>query len=260
MVIMQQDKYSLIHDLYLKSGSFFPLIAAVLQQEQDGVVYVNEAQRPTQAYVEHAFGFAQIFGESDEQFEHQVQHYLLNAADFKPDKIRLYVPKQLKFLSLPESLRAYRQRFVWSNKKANSLEPLTCDIQIVTMNAANAAHIESRFNIATRFWRSMDDFMAHSRAVVVYQNNEPASLCYAAAKADRSVEIDVLTLPEYRQQGLAKFAVMHFVTHCEAASLMPLWDCFTNNLASMALCHTTGFTPLHEPYPFYTMPKQKGAL
>jgi RimJ/RimL family protein N-acetyltransferase len=81
----------------------------------------------------------------------------------------------------------------------------------------------------------------------------PASICYSAAEADHRVEIDVLTLPEYRNRGLARHAVMTFVERCFSFSLHPLWDCFTNNAGSMRLCQAVGFTAVKAPYPFFTI-------
>ena len=60
-------------------------------------------------------------------------------------------------------------------------------------------------------------------------------------------------MPAYRHLGLAKAVVRLFNQSCLAQNVLPLWDCFTNNTASMALCQSVGFVPLGEPYSFFTI-------
>ena len=104
-----------------------------------------------------------------------------------------------------------------------------------------------------RFWRTPDNFLRQSNAVLALIEGQAAALCYAAAVAGGRAEIDVLTVPVYRHAGLAKAVVRMFSQRCLEQNVLPLWDCFTNNAASMALCQSTGFVPLGDPYPFFTI-------
>jgi hypothetical protein len=240
---------------------FFPLIAAVLLDEQDGVVYADDPTSPSQAYVEHAFGFAQVFGKIVARFEQGLERYLLLDKFFKPNKIRLYAPYLPGFLALPkhEYMRSYRQRFTISAEGFSSAQGFGNELQSTTnlrgVDVNNIAFIDEKFGLVRRFWRSPPDFIQKSNAVVVLYEGVPASICYSAAEADRRAEIDVLTLPTHRNRGLAKIAVMHFVDRCFRRSVQPLWDCFTNNAGSMMLCNSVGFVAAKAPYPFYTINK-----
>ena len=261
MIRLKKAGYNEIYRQYRAGEFFYPLIAAVLLDEQDGVVYVDNPTSPSQAYIEHAFGFSQIFGESSRSFEQELERYLLIDKCFNPNKIRLYTPCLPKFLSLPqhESLCSYRQRFtisaeVFSCQQGNSDE-MEKNITLSRADANNISLIEKRFGVVGRFWRNPEDFIQKSNAVVVFYEGEPASICYSAAEADHRVEIDVLTLQEYRSLGLAKLAVIDFVNRCFSLSLRPLWDCFTNNPGSMMLCKSVGFIAAQTPYPFFTINK-----
>ena len=261
MIKLEKNSYHTIYKIYQSSENFFPLIAAVLLDEQDGVVYVDNYASPSQAYVEHAFGFAQIFGKPVERFEQELERYLLLDKAFNPGKIRLYTPYLPGFLALPkhESLRSYRQRFTistedFSHAQGNTFEPGT-NFALGLVNASNISLIDNKFGVVSRFWRNSIDFIQRSNAVVVLHEGAPVSICYSAAEADQRVEIDVLTLPEYRNLGLAKVAVIDFVERCFSLSLRPLWDCFTNNSGSMMLCKSVGFVAAREPYPFFTINK-----
>lgn len=261
MIRLEKKSYEQIYRLYLNSPFFFPLIAAVLLDEQDGVVYVNDQNTPSQVYVEHAFGFAQIFGNVDTRFEQELEQYLLLEKNFNADKVRLYAPYAPEFIIKPqyEPLRSYRQRFVLGSKNpidestvfANSDKKITFS----GVNQANIDVVERQFGLVSRFWRNATDFIQKSHAVVVFYDGEAASICYAAALANNCTEIDVLTLPNYRNLGLANKAVLCFINHCFELGLTPLWDCFTNNSGSMTLCKSVGFHAFQDPYLFFTINK-----
>ncbi len=261
MVKLEKGSHAALYRLYRANDFFFPLIATVLLDEQNGAVFVNDVNRPAQVYVEHAFGFAQIFGKRVEKFEEELERYLFIDKLFSPDKVRLYAPYLPGFLasSVHESLRSYRQRFhmtaeSFSRRSQTHFKTLK-DSRLGGVDAANVEWIESKFGMVRRFWRTPDDFIKKANAMVVFYKGTPASICYSAAEADHCAEIDVLTLPEHRKIGFAKQAVIGFINRCFSLSLRPLWDCFTNNAGSMSICKSVGFTAVREPYPFFTINK-----
>lgn len=247
------------HALYSDHCSYFPLIAAVLAGDQDGVILADCVKNPTQVYVEHAFGFAQIFGMPVPAFERALKHYLFVDKAFSCSKVRLYTPHCPDFMQASEydSLRSWRQHFELdaAHTVTTGLSQET-PLKSLTIEYADAAHvslIEDNFGVVSRFWRTPKDFVRYSNAVLALVNTKAAALCYAAAVGGGRAEIDVLTLPAYRQLGLAKAVVNSFNQRCRAQNVLPLWDCFTNNTASMALCQSVGFIPLGDPYPFLTI-------
>ncbi|EHP40424.1 gcn5-related N-acetyltransferase [Cupriavidus basilensis OR16] len=261
MVKLQKASGGAAFALYRTNEAFFPLIGSVLNDEQDGVVYADHAVAPRQVYVEHAFGFAQIFGTPTPEFENALRQYLLVDKQFAAAKVRLYTPYLPAFLRSGDSdaLRSYRQRFVFDSERGSlqSLhgQVLNTETRAGYVDQSNVAEIERRFGVVSRFWRSPDDFIAKAHAAVALVKGEMAAICYAAAVADGRAEIDVLTLPEYRHLGLGKFVVMLFNQNCRDAGLQPLWDCFANNSGSMALCRSIGFVPAMAAYPFFTINK-----
>ncbi|MBA3536052.1 MAG: GNAT family N-acetyltransferase [Tatlockia sp.] len=260
MIRLDKNDFEQIYRLYLKTKFFFPLIASVLLDEQDGLVYVNNLSSPSQIYVEHSFGFSQIFGKFDEQFEQELERYLLLDKSFNADKIRLYAPYPPDFIVKPhyKSLTSFRQRLVLGSESPFDELPLEqSDKKIIVsgVNLANISIVENQFALVSRFWRNSIDFIEKSNAVVVYYDGEVASICYAAAQANNCVEIDVLTLPKYRDLGLAKKTVLCFINNCFELGLRPLWDCFINNPGSMMLSKSVGFNAFNDPYPFFTINK-----
>lgn len=249
--------------LYLREEPFFPLVGAVLLGEQDGLVLADDPDAPRQVYVEHGFGFAQVFGRPGLDFERSLARYLIADRLFACPKVRLYAPHPPAFLEDPACLplRAWRQRFILDKEALDSQPPWLQTTEsaprAVEVTAENVDVVERAFGVVSRFWRSAEDFVRKARASLVLDGGEPAAICYAAAQAAGKVEIDVLTLPRYRRRGLGLLAVADFSRRCFEASLQPLWDCFTNNTGSMQLSRAAGFRALTQPYPFFTIPKDR---
>ena len=264
MIKLQINDYPAIYELYKSGGvgSFFPLIGAVLSGVQDGEVYADNVAKPGQFYVEHCFGFAQIFGEPQKRFEDALENYFIRA-NFAVPKVRLYAPYFPKFLRSAtwEEVRSFRQRFVIDAPGLSRLQSPKfrqwSDLTITEVSNKNIVVLDQCFGVAKRFWRDHADFIQHSNAVVSLYKGQPAAICYAAAVSNRRVEIDMLTLPEFRQLGAGKLAVINFVHFCFAKSLFPLWDCFTNNAGSVQLSRSAGFVTSGEPYPFFTINKKQ---
>jgi GNAT superfamily N-acetyltransferase len=158
------------------------------------------------------------------------------------------------------SLRSYRQRFRLAETGAGvAIESTTGVDSIVKAEEVdwrNVDDVDRLFGVITRFWPSPEDFIKKAGAVLARVQDEPAAICYAAAVADNCAEIDVLTRPEFRRMGVGRFAVLEFIRQCLAGGRRPLWDCFSNNAGSMALCRACGFVPVANPYPFFTINKQ----
>jgi len=249
--------YPAAYKLYCSTFEFFPLIGSVLQNQQDGAVYTNNSEAPTQFYIEHQFGFAQLFGKSDRQFEAALEQRLLHQKNFAPTKVRLYTPMFPDFLKSKQGdqIRSERQRFAlpsnWITKR-HTLQIDASDINLTAVDEANIKVIETQFGVVSRFWRNGDDFISQSGAVIAWSDNEPVAICYASALASECAEIDVLTLPEYRHKNLGKKVAVQFCINCIEKGIKPVWDCFTNNIGSMSLCRSIGFVPSYAPYPFFT--------
>lgn len=242
--------------IYEKSKeSFFPLIGAVLAGVQNGQILGDNANDPEQVIVEHSFGFAQIFGQITPEFVELLKVHLLVKKDFSSSKLRLYTPFAPDFLMTPDCdyLRSERCRFYINSEKFNSLWQRLASVNWQPATYENFEQIEKTFNLATRFWPDKDAFIANSGAVTIWEDAQPASICYAAAIANNAAEIDVLTAPEKRGRGYGLAAAANFIHNCLNTGIAPLWDCFTNNSGSMALANRLGYEPA-APYPFFTIP------
>lgn len=244
---------------YTGNAFFFPIIGAVLAGTQDGIVYGNHPREPGQLYVEHSFGFSQVFGVPDPVFESDLADYLLENKSFSAPKVRLYGSYLPGFLKddAYAPMRSIRQRFIIEPDaiRRDMAHPAVrqTDATITGIDETNIDEAESTFGVVERFWRSRRDFISNARAVAAMLDGRLVSVCYAAAEADGRAEIDVITLDEYRGRGLARLVASHFMKRCLEQSVSPLWDCYTNNSGSMALARSLGFYAPCRPYLFYTI-------
>ena len=259
MLLLPPERYAAANSLYPDGVSYFPIIASVMNGEQDGKVFADAIDKPGQVYVEHASGFAQVFGATDSSFEEALRQYLFIHKRFSSPKVRLYTPHAPNFLNASDcsDIQSWRQRFRLDSSSIgfsnDSMNAISSGVQLVGATKNNASQIEAAFGVAGRFWRTLEDFVDFSHAVVALMSGQPAAICYAAAVAGGRAETDVLTLSPFRNLGLGKAVTHYFTQSCIARNVMPVWDCFTNNTASMALSQSVGFLPLGDPYPFYTV-------
>lgn len=255
MFSLEKSYWKDAYQVYETQGFFFPIIACVLLGQQKGRVFVDKFPNFSQFYVEHHFGFAQIFGKNNFQFEDELREYFFINRNFSVEKIRLYDPLNHVFLKTDyqNSLCSSRQRLIFSDETHLLDYAVREHICFLQLRTEYIEMIESNFGLVRRFWSGDDDFLHHSRAVVLLYKGLPASICYAAAKANNLVELDILTLEKFRNLGLGKAVAAAFIDQCREEQINISWDCFSNNLNSKSLAKSLGFKIIHESYPFYTI-------
>lgn len=255
-LLLSEDRLLEVIKAYSNQPFLFPLVGAVLTGVQPGIVLSDSDTHPKRWYVEHAFGFSQIFGEPSQVFDDQLYTYLFVDRKFKAPKVRLYGADAPRCISEGKCLHAERQRFVLDRvlfeRSCTEVVNQTA-VTFMELSLENIHLVENEFGVTTRFWRTSADFVQHARAVVALIDGKIAAICYAAAQFEESLEIDVFTLSEFRGRGIGLITVTEFIKRSLDDGLEPLWDCFTNNAGSMALSNSLGFIAKGAPYPFFTI-------
>lgn len=253
MRLLKPKQLSAAASLYGQSSEFFPIIGAVLNGQQDGWVYADDAASPRSVYVEHKFGFSQFFGNMETYGERFLFDRFIINKDFYAPKIRLYgatVPAWLDEDAYRQ-FRSERQRFKLGHK--TDIDPASDDrVEVRALNSADIVLVE-KLGILSRFWQSDQEFVDNANAFVAMVEGELAAICYAAAISNGAAEIDVMTLDTFRNRGFAKMVVSAFVKRCAILDIEPLWDCFTNNSGSVNTATACGFVNSSSPYPFFTI-------
>ena len=241
--------------LYLGEEIIFPLILAVIQQQQRGWVFVDDLIHPTSAMVINNFGFMQFIGNS--KLTNNLDKFFKNPTARIPSYLLWYAPplqiqKALDNFTKEQVRRRERARFIFQEKNIKSLTGCPAGFTVQRLDKELLMLAENfKLDISSRFWESMDDFLNHGIGTCVTKDGVIVSLCYSACIVDNLTEIDVFTQAEYRGFGLATIAAQNFISECLYRGITPTWDCFVNNDASMKLAKLLGFKQT-VVYPFYS--------
>ena len=233
--------------LNLKSNfhSPFPIINAVAENKQDGNIYIL----PDCIIVMHKCGFAYCEPKSKEVNYNNVVEYVLeqntlppyfHVYDAPPALVAAFSTHKATF-NLKERKRIQLKFSGDQQRLERKLLPQGFVVEPITVNNINALAIFN-LQLEEKFWRSAEDFLQHGFGYAVFsKDGAAAALCYGASIAGNEAEIDVATMPDYRQQGLAKIALGAFMQHCIKNNIKPNWDCFEDNIGSLNTAKSLGF-------------------
>ena len=227
----------------------FPMIASVIEGNQAGQIFQNPSG--THFFVINKFGFCQEFySEFDDDF---FKNTLISLIKHPPQKLRLYAPlgKMEKFLiDYPKASQAKRIQFKYNGKLLNL--PPSDKVSVIPVTIEDIKNEDFGLDLNKRYWKDEKDFAEHSMAVVALCNGSYAGICYSAGNGDSRAEIDVFVKEEYRGLGIGKRLVNAFSVRCRENKVVPNWDCYANNQASVNLAKSCGFLEdLH--YEFYNI-------
>lgn len=230
--------------IYRKQIFFFPIIAAVLNENQNGLVFVSKKDNASCLLVIHKFGFAQIIcGKYSNDLKEEILQVLrsdIRVGETRLLKFRFFCAEKELINSIGLSEFNYqtgeRVRFVLPDY--SSFNPLFSKVEEEEINRINETF---QLDLDCRFWNNRQDFIKKGLPFVSKDQHTIKSICYAAASEDGFAEIDVFTNEKYRGMGYAKEAVRGFIQNCLAENISPLWDCYSNNIGSMKTAKSIGF-------------------
>ena len=94
----------------------------------------------------------------------------------------------------------------------------------------------------TSFWHTEEDFLEKGiGAVALHLENKVVSLCISLFVSGRQVEFGTATSPEFQNRGLSTNLAYACVQECLERGLEPIWQCWDDNLPSLAVARKTGF-------------------
>ncbi len=256
MFLVSKNEYANILENYKKDITFTPNLACVLANIQEGYVYKLNSTGNDCFLLHNRSGYAQVIGDFTEDLQDELQSYLLSK-QFNTKIFRLYNANINSFhTKFEKKYQETRQRFkLESLDKINEIDLSKSKAYIAPVSMHNFEKVYSTFSTLFRFWKDKEDFLLNSRALACFYNNDVVSLCYASSVACGIVDINIMTNENYRKQGFAKTAVVSFIRNCYNDGLEVIWDCYYENVGSMALNKSLGFTPKYEPYAFVEISK-----
>jgi GNAT superfamily N-acetyltransferase len=232
---IKQSQFYELKTMYDEKIKYFPIITSVIEGLQKGYVFEKKGTY----LIVHKFGFSYILGENIDyiNFLDEIKneyHHLLS-------KIRLYDPMNRVKNSTDYKLNASRRiKYIYSSTCTKSQIEKTKSVSELINNDVNKSF---DLELCTRFWSSCKDFKENSLGVV---DMNMSGICYAAAIANSFAEIDVFVNEKARKIGLGMNLVDKFILECLQRDIIPLWDCYKNNIPSTKLAQKVKFTELFE--------------
>lgn len=250
---LDTSDFKKILSLYLREDIIFPLMLAVVQQQQRGWVFVDNLAHPTSALVINNFGFMQLIGAKNS--DDNLYKFFKSPTTTIPTYLLWYSPplQTQKILDgFTQVRRRERARFVFKGRAFENPVECPAGFTVQRLDKESIGMTQTlNLEIGSRFWASTNDFLEHGIGTCIIKDGKIVSLCYSACVVNNLAEVDVVTKEEYRGMGLAVIAAQSFISECVQRDITPTWDCFVNNIASMNLAIKLGFKK-ERTYPFYS--------
>lgn len=264
MIRVPSRQYGQLLTLLERSGSFFPLIQAVLAGQQPGFAFADQLEDPHSAAVLTRTGFLCTFGDDDlccHRFNQDFAAFLHAPYASTPTYLLWYAPSTWWIDWFATQVRdtvrmRNRIRLTWdpaAPRQSGTGSPLPAGSRMCLIDGRNfSASVGSGLDIDQRFWRSKQDFLVDGIGVILLDaRDDPLCICYSACVAGRFAEVDIWTDPAHRQRGLGAMTARAFIAACAQRGLTPTWDCFSTNAASFKLAQQLGFVET-AAYAFYS--------
>jgi len=224
-------------------SSPFPLINAVIANDQDGKIFnINGS-----FFILHKSEFSYFKSSSNLDSYDTILNFLTQTEDI-PGYFHVYdPPKKLVDACIKNSAVNIKLRnriqLRTMPKEALPTSEILQDFYIDRISEENFNLLEVfDLNLSHKFWRSKEDFLSNGFGFCSFTAmGQPTSVCYTACIAKSVAEIDIATLPNYRQKGLAKLVTSAFLKHCNENGIIANWDCFEDNTASLKTALNIGF-------------------
>jgi predicted GNAT family acetyltransferase len=98
-------------------------------------------------------------------------------------------------------------------------------------------------------YNSAAEFAANGFAYGVTIDGVLASACSAALRCAQGIELNVITLPEYRNKGLAELVAAATILRAIEQDLIPHWDAANERSGRLAV--RLGFRPTGSYFTYY---------
>ncbi|WP_161974578.1 GNAT family N-acetyltransferase [Piscinibacter terrae] len=214
----------------------------VLEGTQPGTVWSSGES----ALVVARFGFMQWLGECDDDaFFDDIAARLQRGDPALPGYLLWYDPPPRWMAWCRERTLRERERVRW-RFEAPPERGIAMDrgLRVEGWSPALLPAIEAFGMFPMRFWNSLDDLLEHGAGMAIVDEQERViAAAYAAGIGAGQGEIDIAVAPDHRGQGLGFLVGRELIRAFEERGILPAWDCFASNEASMRLAARLGFQP-----------------
>lgn len=251
------DKYPIVLPLIHPIENKAVYALSVIDQTQQGRIFVNHEVAPTSVFITSNGGFYCLAGnEEDEPFVEDVVQFMNEDSNHNgffalgvfttawEKKIDQYYINHSKKIT-----RAYysfnREKFMKSHGELK--KNVQKDFEYLSLNETIAHEYREKFYpYYQRVWQSNQHFCEHGIGHFITKNDQIISVCTSPYVGGGYAEIDIITIEEFKRQGFANVLCARFIQECLTKNLTPNWCCHTDNVASNSLAQKCGFVKMGE--------------
>lgn len=233
-----------------------PVIFAVLERTQPGLVLVDDPAQPHSAVLWGDFLY--LAGKADnaafntafvDKIVHEAipqrEHVLIYGAHERWLAVLALILAPLGVHQLARSLFAF-DADAFRQRAAALVQPLPEGYVLRPLDEATALQAGG----IPELWGSVEQFLRHGWGYCVLRGDEFVSSCQTVFVGAGAAEIGVGTREPYRRQGFARAVALATLQESLRRGILPESGCVYNP-ASGALGQSLGFTPLPEEPFFY---------
>lgn len=243
------DQYPAVRHLLNDDNAHWPLLQSVLQGDLGGRVYVDDPRHIRSAFILSRMDWAYFLGPEDNPgFHREILAVLreknegniiwFGASDSWKERAAALFPQIQEFP---------RYAFRW-NRQPHAIPDDTGAVRILPIDQSSLDSILQKYYPNGSFWDDPNRFLQKGFGFYIREEHEIAGVILSAGVTDAGAEIDIHTDEQFRRKGYAEALSRAFIRACHEKKLLPKWDCYYQNEASLALARKLGFVVKHQ-YP-----------
>ncbi len=262
MILLDKSCYSKCIEQVKKVKINHLFALAILQNQVDGFVYVDDMKNPKTFYIVHPYGMSLLFGENEnETFNAKLFDYILNTNKFRkkcewmqvfPDtwnkKIMDFFGKKLvKSSENSENAKVVeyiRVNFKFNSDKYQYFKKEICLSKFNIQRTSKAMYENMDGTVIPKyFWKNADHFCNDGIGFSLVAEGKAVSTAYSAFIIENQLELGIETNENYRGKGYALYTCSALIDYCLKNDYEPIWACRLENTASYKLAQKLGFEP-----------------
>lgn len=170
---------------------------------------------------------------------HQMDHYMISPSSVQADALlKVALPNASCRERILLTLTHTGSPKTESGFPDSSLHPLPINAALLQRGLG---HTEDLRREIQNMWDSQDLFLQQGFGYCIVADREIVCWCTAEYVGPGWCGIGIETLQPYQQRGLATATATAFVQHCAAHNIIPHWDCWSSNVASLRVARKVGF-------------------
>jgi RimJ/RimL family protein N-acetyltransferase len=255
MIELSKENYAHVLPL-LKNLAYEPVFAySVIERNQSGKVFVDHNENPTCSLIINSYGQYLLVKRGDNEcFMSDVVEFLRNDQNHSK-YYDLYASTPELLFQISECLAGktvllHRSSFTFELSKFQHLKkPNALQEQFVMKQMDKALFDKYKNEMDASYdslWSSAQQFADRGFGYCLMVNDDFASVCNSYFVGGGYADIDIVTVDEYQNKGLATLTSVAFIEHCLNHNLVPNYNCDAGNERSIQLAKKLGFAKKYD--------------